>query len=87
MADTKTVVSTVTLHVPGPKFKPFEFSDAGFVRAGKYDMIHAKPGTPVILPAAEADKLIERGTASLYEAPEAAAPPVPIEAVTTAAKK
>ena len=78
MPDTKTIVSTATLHVPGPKFKPFRFTDAGFPSGGVYDVIHVKPGNPVTLDVAEADRLIERGAASLYEPPSVEEAPAPV---------
>ena len=88
---TKTIVSTVTLHVPGPKFVPFKFSDSGFATEGKYDIVEAAPGTPVTLDAEEADALIKRGVAEEYAAPApapavivASPPPAPADAAPAA---
>lgn len=86
MADTKTVTATVTLHVPGPKFVPFKFSEAGVATEGKYDIAEVAPGTPATIDAVEADALIARGVATLYTAPAPAAAPAATPA-TDAAKK
>jgi hypothetical protein len=77
---TKTIVATVTLHVPGPAFKPFVFTDGGSIKSGKYDVSEVAPGTPVKLDADEADRLIKRGIAEDYVPPAAVAPPAVIEA-------
>lgn len=51
---TKTIVSVATtIHVPAPDFKP----------PLRLDIVEVKPGAPVELNAAEADKLIASGVA------------------------
>lgn len=77
---TKTIVATVTLHVPGPTFKPFTFSDTGNRRGGKYDVTEAAPGTPATVDETEADALIALGVAKVYIAPTPAAAPTPVAA-------
>ena len=69
---TRTVTASVTLHVPGPSFLPFEYNDAGIALKGKYDITEVPPGTPVKLDADEADALIARGVAEDYVAPSVA---------------
>jgi hypothetical protein len=57
---TKWIKVPVTVHVPGPKFKPFDFDNNGGVKSGFYDIVEVPPLTPVELDAAEADKLLAR---------------------------
>ena len=79
---SKTIVATVTLHVPGPTFRPFVFTDSGTIKSGKYDVVGVAPGVPVKLDADEADRLIKRGVAEEY------VPPAPTAtAVVDAAKE
>lgn len=81
---TKTITATVTLHVPGPNFKPFTFNDSGFRTGGNYDVVEAAPGTPVTLDEDEADRLIARGIAEEYVAPTPASAPTPVVAAPAA---
>lgn len=78
----KTIVATVTLHVPGPAFRPARIDeDTGLIRnAGKYDVIEVAPGTPVELEAAEADRFIARGIAEDYVPPALSAQPAVVSA-------
>lgn len=70
---TKTIISDrYTLHVPGPGYKPEERDGlGGFLKLGKYDVIHVKPKTPVTMEEGDADKLIAAGIATVYEAVKA----------------
>ncbi len=74
MSTTIIVSENRTLHVPGPNFYP----------PLRLDVVAIPPGTPVELPEAEADKLIERGVATQYPPPP---PPQPEPNVETADDK
>lgn len=84
---TKTITASITLHVPGKQFKPFVFSDTGVAKEGKYDVVEVAPGNPVTLDADEADRLIARGVAEVYEAPTPTEAPEPVAAPAPAAPK
>lgn len=56
---TKTITTTVALHAPGRKHKPFKY-DAGSRVEGFYDAEVTEPGKPVTLDADEADAILKR---------------------------
>jgi hypothetical protein len=57
---TKTIKTTVTVHVPAKGFVPFEYDTNGGRIKGEYKVIAIKPGDPVTVDADEADYLIKR---------------------------
>lgn len=57
---TKTIKLPITLHVPGPKYRPISFDNLQCAYGGNYDITTVPPWTPVTLDADEADKLLDR---------------------------
>jgi hypothetical protein len=58
-ANTKTIKTNVTLHVPDKGHEPFKYDINGAVVSGKYVVKRIPPGTPVTLDADEADAILE----------------------------
>lgn len=57
---TKRIITTVMIHAPGPDHVPFEHTDSGSVKSGRYHALEYPPGYPVELPEAEADQILAR---------------------------
>ena len=76
----KRIVTTVTVHAPGPDNVPFTHSDSGRITAGLYHGIAYSPGWPVELDATEADKLLAKHGGEVvgddYELPPGTPEPV-----------
>ena len=57
---TKTIITNITLHRPGPGHEPFKIDPSGAIMSGKYSVEKIAPGTEVELNETEADAIIAR---------------------------